>query len=130
MVQIITEERNPLGAVGEAYAFFDCRASQEEIEGEIPTIRRLTLMPSSLELHLMEGTDSLKGDPELRQIAGNSDRKYVMKAIYPAGTNREAADKLAGMLNQAYQSPLYQKGEPLGGKIIYKERGEYKKEER
>ena len=110
LVRIVRGSPNPV-PVGEAYASFNCRASQEEIEEEIPTIRRLAQIPNKLELQ--------------RQVAGKADRKYVIKASYPTATNRQAADELAGILNQAYQSPLYQQGEPFRGRIIYKEGREY-----
>ena len=41
--------------VGEAYGFFDCNASKEEIESLIPTIRESAKISSKLELFLVEG---------------------------------------------------------------------------
>ena len=76
----------------------------------------------------MEGTDSLNGDAELKQIgdeAKEADIKYVMKANYPTGTNLQTADELAGILNQVYQSPLFKEGEEFRGSIFYKEKGNY-----
>ncbi len=34
-------------------------------------------------------------------------------------------DEVASVLNQAYQSPLYQKGEQFRGEVVYKDRGRY-----
>jgi hypothetical protein len=127
LVRITRGSSNPV-PVGEAYAFFDCTASKEEIEKEIPTIRNLTQTPNELELYLTEGTNSLKEDIKLRQIVGEAREagiKYVMKANYPTGTNRQTADELAGILNQTYQSPLFEEGEEFRGGIFYKKKGQY-----
>lgn len=113
---------------GKAYGFFDCNASKKEIEVELPTIRDLSKTPSKLELSLIEGVDRLKGDSDLMSIAKEAkeaNMKYVMEATYPGTTNKATADELATILNQAYQSPLYQKGEQFRGEIIYKKEGEY-----
>lgn len=127
LVRVVRGSTDPV-PVGEAYAFFDCRASKGEIEREIPLIRKLTRTANELELCLMEGTDSLKGDMELRQIADEAQDegiRYVMRAQYPTETNRQTADALAGVLNQAYQSPLFREGEEFRGSVLYKEKGKY-----
>ena len=113
---------------GKAYAFFNCSASIEAIEEELPLIRECVRTPSNLELALMEGTDNLKGDPKLLQIAREAKKagiRYVFDATYQGGTNRQTADELAGILNQAYQSPLYQEGEQFSGEIVFREKGKY-----
>lgn len=112
---------------GKAYAFFDCKASKGDIERELPFIRECVKTPNELELSLMEGTDTLKGDSQLFQIAKEAKKagiKYVMEATYPNATNHQTADEVVSVLNQAYQSPLYQKGEQFRGEVVYKERGE------
>lgn len=48
-----------------------------------------------------------------------------MEATYPSNSNRKTADELAEVLNQAYQSSLYQKGEQFRGAIFYEQGGEY-----
>ena len=48
-----------------------------------------------------------------------------MKASYPNATNEQAADELADILNQAYQSPLYENNEQFRGEIVYKDNGSY-----
>ena len=48
-----------------------------------------------------------------------------MEATYPNATNHQTADEVASVLNQAYQSPLYQKGEQFRGEVVYNERGRY-----
>ncbi|MBI2663611.1 hypothetical protein HYX15_03735 [Candidatus Woesearchaeota archaeon] len=114
--------------MGEAYGFFDCRATKEAIEAELPTIRRLVETPSGLELSLTEGMDNVRGDSKLVSLAreaGESGIKYMLKANYPDADNNTTADELAGILNQAYQSPLYKKGEEFKGTIVYEEKGDY-----
>ncbi|MDP2906789.1 MAG: hypothetical protein Q8O03_02515 [Nanoarchaeota archaeon] len=114
--------------VGKAYGFFDCNASKEVIESELPTIRELVKTPSKLELSLIKGVDNLKGDSDLMSIAREAKEsgiKYVVEATYPDATNKETADELASILNQAYQTPLYQDGEQFYGSVFYKELGKY-----
>lgn len=113
---------------GKAYGFFDCSATKEEIEGEIPFIRDAVKTPNQLELVLTEGMDTLMGDSVLLSIAQDAKKagiKYVMEATYSNATNKQTADELSAILNQAYQSPLYQKGEKFRGEIVYQENGEY-----
>ena len=54
---------------GKAYAFFNCNASKEAIEREIPFIRKCAQTPNGLELSLIGGMDSLRGDSEIQQMA-------------------------------------------------------------
>ena len=113
---------------GKAYAFFNCRASKIEVEKELPFIRECVKTSNALELSLMESMDDLTGDSQLLQIAQdvkNAGIRYVMEATYPDATNRQTADEVVSILNQAYQSPLYEKGEEFRGEVIYKERGRY-----
>ena len=91
-------------------------------------IRECVKTPNSLELSLINGADTLIGDSQLLQIAKEAKDagiKYVMEATYPNATNNQTADELASILNQAYQSPLYEKGEAFRGIVVYKERGKY-----
>jgi len=119
---------------GEAYAFFDCKAPITQIAQEIPTIRELVKTPRRLELLLDERVMPLIGnkvlkhvDSELAEIALEADDaniRYVLAARSPQNvTNRQTADELAAILNQAYQSPLYADGEKFRGEIAYKDRG-------
>ena len=114
--------------VGKAYAFFNCEASKEDVEKELPFIRECVETPNALELSLMEGTDVLTGDTQLLQIARDAKDagiRYVMEGTYPNATNHQTADEVASILNQAYQSPLYEKGEQFMGEVVYRERGKY-----
>jgi hypothetical protein len=127
---------------GKAYGFFDCRASKEQIEAELPTIRECVKTPSNLELSLTEGIYKLTGtrilgketlagkpvDAQLRDIAleaKNSGIRYLLEASYEGATNKQTADEVADILNQAYQSPLFKQGEPFIGAVVYEENGKY-----
>lgn len=113
---------------GKAYGFFNCKASKEEIEAELPTIRKLAQTPSQLELSLIEGVRNLKGEIDLIELAKEAETagiKYVMEATYPTSNNKQTAGELSSILNQAYQSPLYSKGETFEGNIVYKDKGKY-----
>jgi hypothetical protein len=114
--------------IGKAYGFFDCNASKEEIEREIPTIRELVKTPSQLELSLVEGIANLKGNKKFMTIVKEAEKsriRYVIEATYPNATNIQTADEVAGVLNQAYNTNLYKAGKEFFGKIIYKDRGRY-----
>ncbi len=62
---------------------------------------------------------------QIIDIGKESGTKYVMEATYPNSTNKQTADEVASVLNQAYQSPLYQEGEQFKGEIFYEQSGEY-----
>lgn len=114
--------------VGKAYAFFDCKASKEGIEAILPDIRESVKIPRELELSLMEDFSQLKGDLEILDIARDAKEagiRYAMQAKYPNATNKKTADELSAILNQAYQSPLYQENEQFRGWILYKDKGQY-----
>lgn len=111
--------------VGKAYAFFNCKASKGDIEKELPLIRKCVKTPNALELSLMEGTDAPIEDPRFQFLQRIRRMKYSMKATYPNATNHQTADELASILNQAYQSPLYEEGEKFRGEVVYDERGRY-----
>ena len=113
---------------GKAYGFFYCTASKAEIEAELPTIRDCAQTPSQLELTLMEGVDKIKGNGNLMALAQQAQdegMRYVVEAKYQGATNQATANELADILNQTYQSPLYQPGEPFRGAVVYEENGEY-----
>jgi len=124
---------------GEAYAFFDCNSSITQIAEEIPYVRSSVQTPKRLELYLAERTLPVIGnswshklphvDSELIEIAREADEagiKYVLAARAPPNmNNHQTADELASILNQAYQSHLYQEGEQFRGDIVYKDRGRY-----
>ena len=110
--------------MGSAYAFFDCGASKEEIEEELPFIRDAVRTPGDLELSLTEGIGNLNSDGNLLELAKAEDRKYTLVANYHSGTNGKTADELADILNQAYQSPFTHDGR-FEGKIVHGDWGKY-----
>jgi hypothetical protein len=124
---------------GEAYAFFNCKAPITQIGQELPTIMDLAQTPKRLEFCLSDealpflGKDCAKRpyktDRELVEIALDARKagiRYVLAARCPPNiTNHQTADELGAILNQAYQSPLYQEGEQFRGDVIYKEDGRY-----
>ena len=117
--------------VGEAYAFFYCEASKDEIKMTLPGIRELTQTPSELELYLYKGNEiaeKTEHDSELVKMANQakeSGTNILMHGYYPTKTNKETADELATVLNQVYQSPLYESEEEIIGGIIYKQDEQY-----
>lgn len=114
--------------MGQAYAFFDGKATIEDIKAELPTIRSVVRTPSELELSLDENDGSIQGDSGLMEIAQSAreeNLKYVMRADHPNATNKATAKEVGAILNQAYQSPLYQEGEPFRGEVVYEDNGEY-----
>lgn len=125
-IEVLDSEQT---GTGEGYAFFDCRASKKEIEATIPTIRALVRTPAQLELSLTQGINPREfNNPQLRSIA--QDAKDVglrdtMRTRFRGVGQRNVADEAAGILNQAYQSQLYQDDEKFRGGIFYKENGRY-----
>ncbi len=117
---------------GKAYAYFNCNASKEQISDALPTIREFARTPAKLELSLLEINEDLtlpgKRDVALRSLtaeAAIAGRQYFIEAKCPGKNNQETANEVATILNQAYQSPLYQEGEAFFGDIVYRQRSKY-----
>lgn len=122
---------------GKAYGFFYCRAPKQEIEEWIPTLRETALIPSQLELTLVEGAENLKdaqkpavraADLELRkivQMAKGANLNYALDARFPGASNQAAAKELTELLHMAYQSPLYEQGEEFLYEVVYEEGGRF-----
>jgi len=113
---------------GKAYGFFYCTASKEQIEVELPAIRDFAQTSSQLELTLTEGVHNLRGEANLLTLAREAQEegmKYVLEAKYKGATNQATANEVADILNQVYQSTLYQPGEALRGAVVYEQNGEY-----
>lgn len=157
---LVRSTREGLKPLGKTYGFFDCSASKEEIEAELPTIRDFAQTPETLELYLTEGQeislkeiaqkasrgacDELDSDysapkqgknPKNKlsrlarllqrvDIGMGSGTKYTIEATLPNATNEKTADELSAILNQAYQSPLYQEGEEFRGEVVFERNGE------
>lgn len=115
-------------SVGKAYGFFYCDASKQEIERRLPRIRFNASTPSDLELSLIEGVDNLRGDSKLMALAQEAKQRgnnFVFEATYIGNTNRKTASELGDILNQVYQSPLYEANAPFKGATVYEEKGDY-----
>ncbi len=96
---------------GVAYAFFDCTATKNELEAHVPLARQLVQTPSELELRLSEGQQSVLHDKQLAALVEQGGGwNYTLQAHYPAQPNTAAAEELAVIVNQLYQSPLYRQG--------------------
>ncbi len=118
--------------MGEAYGFFDCSASKEQIKAELPDIRDDARTPHSLELLLIEGPENLKGDERLMriaQLAVNARLKYVLHAKLPEEPNRRVSNELADIMNSLYRSPLCDPNEPFRAEVVHEENGEYVRHE-
>jgi hypothetical protein len=120
--------------VGEAYAFFGCRANADQVAEEVQTIMNVVRAPKGLELSLsgagvLPAVSPRSINEDLIGIASDAreaGENYVLAARgLPTMSNRETADQLATVLNQAYQSPLYETGEKFWGEIVFKENGHY-----
>lgn len=114
--------------MGQAYGFFKCNASVEEIQEYMPTIRELAQTPSELELSLIEERDFNK-DKTLNYIIKSFNVfgvNYTLKAKCPNVTNEKTATKLLDIFNNIYSSShLYKKGEKFFGDICFKNKGRY-----
>ena len=116
-------EQIEVNQMGQAYGFFSCNATKDMIEAQLPAIRKLTQTPSDLELWLTESIDNPELPEDLLPIAqeaAGEGLRYVLQATYSKATNEKTADYLVNLLNQTYQSPLYQEGETFEGGIVYK----------
>ncbi len=114
--------------MGHAYAFFKCNAPEAAIQAELPKMRALARVPSTLDLSLTGDVRTIKGDPELTKIvedAAANGIPFAMKGHLPNASNQGTAEEVAQVLNKAYESPLYAKGEKLYGVVLYEENGEY-----
>ena len=114
---------------GTAYGFFDCDASQNAIEAELPSIRAVVKSPKSLNLHLTDGTSNVvTGYALLKELvdrAQNANMRYMIEAELPRASNEQAATAFVAVLNQAYQSPLFDTNEPFRGEIAFEENGTF-----
>lgn len=121
-----TKKEATAGRAGRAYGFFYCNASPQAVRKELPKIRGLVHTPSPLELSLTGTRDVPPGDKRLDALAREAERaglNYVVQAAYPGQTNSTAAKEVTPVLDQAYQSPLYNPNEPFKGAVVYQEKG-------
>lgn len=55
----------------------------------------------------------------------NCNQPKALVAQYHSATHVQTADEVATVLNQAYNSDLYQNGEPFVGQIVYQSGNKY-----
>jgi hypothetical protein len=116
--------------IGKAYAIFDCSASKEEIEAQLPSIREDMKTPPTLTLCLTEGIENLECDDSLKHVIKEKKLdglRFVLEANDSRATNVKTAGELVAIQNEAYQLPLYEDinghKEPYYGEVIYRGRG-------
>ena len=132
---------------GEAYAFFDCDASRQEIERYMPEIRYEARTPKSLRILLQEGISGLQLDEtfaeqisypaDYRVMSSErleqgyeeerrslSDLQYVMVARYRVADNEDTAGELGDILNVIHRRFNRDKG-LFRGAVAYEKDGEY-----
>jgi len=126
---------------GRAYSFFDCNADKKELEEGLSNACFYAQVPSELELTLTEGTENLQGEaqealkaaqkyslsrlPKRAREGTNVSYRYALEARFPDSTNTKTARELTSILNQAYQSPLYEKDEKFFGETVYQRGNQY-----
>lgn len=139
-----TEEQK---ATGRAYAFFDCDASKEEIEGEIPGIRGYVKTSKRLEMVLHEGISGLQFDERLSEQLQHPDDyrvmlsarkrqpyepeerplaslKYVLVASGQGISNERVASELGDVMSGIHYT-LDKDPSLFRGAVIYEKEGEY-----
>lgn len=105
---------------GKAYALFDCDRTIDAIRNEVKSIRRVIEVPSDLEVLLFSRKDFVSGSV-LSTLTDQLGLGYVAEATYPGYSNKDAADELSVIFNQAANSPLYDNPEDFRGEIIYRD---------
>lgn len=134
---------------GRAYAFFDSRASKEEIESDLPLIKSSTQSHPSLELFLMEVKEFERKpeiDSDLRDFMHTTEihaifpsayrhlmksskptklcnLKYVIEAKNRYAPVEEVASDLSAIMNQVYVN--HGEGKPFNVEIIGDVNGQY-----
>jgi hypothetical protein len=118
-------------AHGEAYAFFEYLGKQDDLEKELPTMRRLAQTPSQLEL-VLKKTDALRTgvilDTELLKMADYAKEdhmEYVLHARQENTPNKVVSGRLGNLMNMLYASPLYERAESFSAEVVHKEGNKY-----
>ena len=127
--------------MGQSYAFFDCKASKEAIQAELPALRRVARTPESLELSLNEVGElgAVQVDEGLLRFIDQKgiyptfpsnyrdqmktakpikmrDLKYTIQANYPGANNEQAAMELSQVMNGIYSE--FGNNEPFNVAIV------------
>ncbi|HLD12529.1 MAG TPA: hypothetical protein VJB87_02945 [Candidatus Nanoarchaeia archaeon] len=119
-------------AIGQAYGFFKCTKSKDDIVAELPQIRANDdQIPSELELTVLQGAENVITDETVRDMAAFIQREqgtnYILGARLPGATNLRTAREVTQIFNLAYASPLFEKGERMTAFVAYEdETGRYR----
>ena len=111
--------------VGKAYALFRCEVPLEEIREILPYAHDAVEAPKDLELKLYElnSLDVNKLDEGLGQyvnMAKDAGINYGLIAELPGASNEETAREVSDVLNQMYQSNLFDGCGDFRGELAYK----------
>lgn len=117
--------------VGKAYGFIGCSKTIDEVRGMLPLIRQVSQTPSNLELTVTEGIENIVGDKVLHETvirdlktAGNFN--YAFEASLTGHDNVDTANELGSIVNQLYQSPIFEpKPKDFYATVVYERNGQY-----
>ncbi len=133
-------------AVGEAYAFFDCDASEDDLKKVMLGIEKDPETPKGLELTVQEGTSGLELDERLveamqcpgdyrimthemfekepkKKEAPTSSLKYSLVVKCPGLSNQKTAERTGNVLD--YVRTLNENPDLFNCALVYEEKGEY-----
>ena len=133
--------------VGEAYAFFDCDASKQELEDSISDVMDDAGVPREMRAFLRKGSSGLPRDSRLQAMVNypadyrvmTAERKkqgweperkplckmeYSLVASFPGASNEEAALQLGDALDLIHWRFNRDSG-VFRGAVVYEEGGEY-----
>lgn len=93
--------------MGDAYGFFDCPASYEQITAGMPKVRKALAVPSALELTIAEGPRNLSDDPALQEMLEAMAEKGIRYGVHARkdAANIEVARDLYNLLNEMQIDP-------------------------
>ena len=112
-----------MAKLGRAYAFFDSKASKNDIENALPSIRQALYLAPLIDLSFTETSD-VKGGRKLNEVAKNAESKglrYTFEVVCPGAANDAAAEQMVTILCEAYRQALFKKDERFIGNVVYKE---------
>lgn len=145
--RLVRSTKEGLKPVGKAYAFFDCKASEQELVEDFAKYKAKT--ESKLELSLREVKDVVEGE-EVNQYLLNlirgreiyptfpsrdrtpretakpikvTDLKYMLEATRLDATNQDVAQELGDIMNGIYNK--YGDEKPFNFDVVAKIDGEY-----
>lgn len=113
---------------GIGYAFFACRSHDvRDISETVGTAWGLTgqLPTATIDLRDARVSDISEllepGAHEYAALAAEANLPYVLRMTSPNATGRAVADEIGGVLNQLYNTHLYEEGEEFRGEIVYRD---------